>query len=284
VAVHLAGIPVDFTEIKAAAKACGAFIIEDCAQSLGAEYMGRKTGRLGDFAFFSLCRGKGATIYEGGVLVSNRNEYSSALDGRIKKLEKSNYLSEALKLFELFGYWLLYRPQFFWFVFALPRNFWRMQGRELKALSEDFDIDFSTHKVSNLRKKIGRISFSRLEEELGRQREKASCYISRLEGTPGIRMIKESRGIRGSYPYLTLLLEDPSRRSRLKSALDNSGRGLSIIYTQTVDRYDYLKDFIPRGDYSGGRSLAERHLTLSTNHFLKDSDRDRVLESIKSIR
>jgi dTDP-4-amino-4,6-dideoxygalactose transaminase len=62
VAVHLAGIPIDFAPIKKMARENKIFIIEDCAQSLGAMHQGKKTGSLGDFSFFSLCRGKGLTI------------------------------------------------------------------------------------------------------------------------------------------------------------------------------------------------------------------------------
>ena len=60
VAAHLGGIPVDLGRISKIAQENNFFIIEDCAQSLGAEYKGRKIGTYGDFAFFSLCRGKGA--------------------------------------------------------------------------------------------------------------------------------------------------------------------------------------------------------------------------------
>ncbi|MCK9572666.1 MAG: aminotransferase class V-fold PLP-dependent enzyme, partial [Candidatus Omnitrophica bacterium] len=78
--VHLAGLPIDLDPIMEIAKLNQAFVIEDCAQSLGAEYKNKKTGSIGDFAFFSLCRGKGLTIYEGGVITSKETNYSKYLD------------------------------------------------------------------------------------------------------------------------------------------------------------------------------------------------------------
>ena len=91
VAVHLAGIPVDFEPIKQIADSFRAFVIEDCAQSLGAEYKGEKTGSLGDFSFFSLCRGKGLTIYEGGVIVAKDNQYARLLDKQISTFVKNDF-------------------------------------------------------------------------------------------------------------------------------------------------------------------------------------------------
>ncbi len=54
VPVHLAGIPVDFEGIKQIAKDRRIFIIEDCAQALGAAYKDKKAGTVGDFSFFSV--------------------------------------------------------------------------------------------------------------------------------------------------------------------------------------------------------------------------------------
>jgi len=58
VAVHLGGIPVGLEAIKQAAQRCGAIVIEDCAQASGASYKGKRVGTLGDWSFFSLCRGR----------------------------------------------------------------------------------------------------------------------------------------------------------------------------------------------------------------------------------
>jgi dTDP-4-amino-4,6-dideoxygalactose transaminase len=104
VAVHLAGIPVDLESISTTAKKYGIFLVEDCAQALGAAYEGKKVGTFGDFSFFSLCRGKGLTIYEGGVVVASRAECISALKATVRTLEKKDIFSEFLKILELFGY------------------------------------------------------------------------------------------------------------------------------------------------------------------------------------
>ncbi|MFA7294705.1 MAG: aminotransferase class V-fold PLP-dependent enzyme, partial [Candidatus Omnitrophota bacterium] len=127
-AVHLGGIPLELQNLKEIAKKNGIFIIEDCAQSLGAEYQGKKTGSIGEFSFFSLCRGKGLTIYEGGLAITNKAEYAQLLKNTSKKIFRTDAFSESLKIAELLAYSIFYRPGLFWFAFRLPQIFWQMRN------------------------------------------------------------------------------------------------------------------------------------------------------------
>lgn len=69
--VHLAGWPCDMPEIMALARRRGLLVIEDCAQSHGAEIDGRPAGSFGDAAALSFCQDKiistggegGATLF-----------------------------------------------------------------------------------------------------------------------------------------------------------------------------------------------------------------------------
>lgn len=280
--VHLAGIPLDFAAIEERARKYGIFIVEDCAQSLGAEYQGKKVGTLGDFSFFSLCRGKGLTIYEGGVVVTKKEKFGVIIDNKLRQLIKNNFFSEAIKLLELFGYWIFYRPCLFWFVFRLPQIFWSLQGKEFKAQQEEFSVDFPMHTVSNFRKLIGHLSFSRLEEEIKKQQEKAAYYIEGLKRFEGMRVIENSLGDRGIYPYLTLVFDDLRKRNAVLDIFKNSGLGVSIIYALAITDYPYLKEIVPYRDCSQARALAKRVITLSTSTFLETGDLQRILKMIEN--
>ncbi len=69
--VHLHGLPADMDEIRAIANRHGLGVIEDAAQSHGAEYRGRRTGGLGDVAVFSLNATKNLCGGEGGLLTTD---------------------------------------------------------------------------------------------------------------------------------------------------------------------------------------------------------------------
>lgn len=281
--VHLAGLPLDIPPITELARSHGIFVIEDCAQSLGAESQGVKTGTLSDFSFFSLCRGKGLTIYEGGFIVCNRTEYADAVNQTINDLVRNDYLSESLKLFELFGYWLVYRPLFFWFAFGLPQAYWNLRKRPLRAVQEYYNVNFPTHRVSEPRKKVGAASLTRLKNSIEDQRKKAYFFIKELKNLKGLRVICEDANSKATYPYLVLLFDEPGKKQALKHAFKNLGLGVSEIYACSVCDYDYLKSFIKEENCENGRFVAQRTLTLSTNAYLKEKDFSRIFVIIKEI-
>lgn len=69
--VHIYGLPADMQPINEIAGRHGLKIIEDCAQSYGALYQGRKTGSLGDAAGFSMSPTKQLMTGEGGMMTTN---------------------------------------------------------------------------------------------------------------------------------------------------------------------------------------------------------------------
>lgn len=72
IAVHLAGWPCDMKPLLQLAEAHNLWVVEDCAQSLGATYRGRKAGDWSHAAAFSFCQDKIITTGgEGGMLVTN---------------------------------------------------------------------------------------------------------------------------------------------------------------------------------------------------------------------
>jgi len=77
--VHLYGYPADMDEVRDVASAHSVSVIEDAAESLGAEYKGRQTGTLSDAGCFSMYATKVATSGEGGAVSTNSNELADTL-------------------------------------------------------------------------------------------------------------------------------------------------------------------------------------------------------------
>ena len=74
VVAHIAGEPADIEPIIKLAKKYNLYVVEDCAQSHGAEYKGRKVGSFGDIAAFSTMFGKHHCTGGQGGVVYTRNE------------------------------------------------------------------------------------------------------------------------------------------------------------------------------------------------------------------
>lgn len=91
--VHLYGQPIDIQEILGIANKHGIKVVEDCAQSHGATFLGKKTGSFGIVNAFSFYPGKNLGAYgEAGAVLTNDEKISSTIKklrdhGAIKKYE-----------------------------------------------------------------------------------------------------------------------------------------------------------------------------------------------------
>ena len=75
VPVHLFGHPVDMDPLIEQAKIDNLFVIEDCAQAIGARYKGKRVGSFGEYGCFSFYPTKNLGAYgDGGMVVSNDTE------------------------------------------------------------------------------------------------------------------------------------------------------------------------------------------------------------------
>lgn len=81
--VHLYGQPAEMNKIMELAKKYKLKVVEDCAQALGAEYLGKRVGGIGDIGCISFFPTKNLGAYgDGGMIVTNDEEVYQ----KIKKL------------------------------------------------------------------------------------------------------------------------------------------------------------------------------------------------------
>jgi 8-amino-3,8-dideoxy-alpha-D-manno-octulosonate transaminase len=69
--IHFQGVPAELDTLAAEARAAGIALIEDCAQSPGAIYKGRRVGTWGTIGTFSFQNQKTITSGEGGAVVTD---------------------------------------------------------------------------------------------------------------------------------------------------------------------------------------------------------------------
>jgi len=75
--VHLYGQMFKMDEIMDIAREYNLKVVEDCAQSIGSEYKGKKSGSYGDLGIFSFFPTKNLSTYgDGGMIVTSSQEYA----------------------------------------------------------------------------------------------------------------------------------------------------------------------------------------------------------------
>ena len=95
--VHLFGHPANMDEINEIAKKHNLKVIEDCAQSFGSEYKGKKTGSLGNVGAFSFFPTKNLGAYgDGGLITTNCDERADLIKVLRVHGGKDKYKNEML--------------------------------------------------------------------------------------------------------------------------------------------------------------------------------------------
>jgi perosamine synthetase len=74
--VHFAGLPCDLDAIHAMASRNGLHVVEDAAHALPASYRGKRIGTCSALTAFSFYATKNITTGEGGMLVTDREDYA----------------------------------------------------------------------------------------------------------------------------------------------------------------------------------------------------------------
>jgi len=73
--VHIYGQPADMNPILEIAKKYDLFVIEDCAQAIGASYKSKKAGSFGDIGCFSFFPTKNLGAFGDGGMVTTNSDY-----------------------------------------------------------------------------------------------------------------------------------------------------------------------------------------------------------------
>ncbi len=95
--VHLYGRPANIDALKKLADAHGLWIIEDCAQSHGAKWKGKRVGSLTEHAAFSFYPSKNLTVYgDGGAIATSSDEIAAQVRMLRNHGRKDKYLHETV--------------------------------------------------------------------------------------------------------------------------------------------------------------------------------------------
>ncbi|HET7263542.1 MAG TPA: DegT/DnrJ/EryC1/StrS aminotransferase family protein [bacterium] len=94
VPVDYAGNPVEMDEVNHLARRHGLYVVHDAAQSIGAEYRGRRIGSVADVSCFSFHGTKNLAVGEGGAIATDHDDLAARiLIAREKGTDKHRFLS-----------------------------------------------------------------------------------------------------------------------------------------------------------------------------------------------
>ncbi len=265
--VHYQGVAADMEPIVREAHRRGIFVLEDCAQSLGARYRGRKIGAWGDVATYSLQYNKVATSGEGGLVVTR--------DQRIYE--------RAVRLSDLGNY----RPYHATVVPPQERAFAGGQYR-----------------MSELTGAMALAQLRKVEKIRERCRALHGRIVPRFAGLKGLslRQVPDPEGQMGFEIYM--LFDDPSKVAAFREKLD--ARNVYCgARTGTYPQYnrDYVKSGLAHHpeaspfkelkpwpapgyraeDFPRTEAITSRYVALPLGVLYTDEDADYIADSVIAV-
>jgi CDP-6-deoxy-D-xylo-4-hexulose-3-dehydrase len=255
--VHPLGNPCDMKEIMEIAKEYNLFVIEDCCETLGAEYKGKKVGTFGDISTFSFFFSHHISTIEGGMVITNNEEYAELAKilrahGWIRDLKNKDEIAKRYKdiderfLFINIGYNL--RPT-------------EIQGA------------FGIHQIKKLDKFI----------EV--RRENARYWTRKLKKYGDYLILpKERRGTKHvwfGYP-ITVRPNAPFTRNELMQYLEQRGIETRPVIAGNIAEQPVMKLFKHRivGDLKNSRNIMRRSFFFGNHHGIGKAERKYVVDCI----
>lgn len=276
VPTHLGGRVADLGVVGDIAQRCGAFVIEDAAQALGASWRGRPVGTHGDAGFYSLAVGKGLTLYEGGVLLARDTGMRQRLRAISDQIAPYRWGQELWRLLQLIGYAAFYRPLGLLLAYGFPRRRALRQGKFIEAVGDDFSPPVPVHRVGTWRRAIGANAVTRLPDFIESLAAQAAVRKPRLGAIPGVRVLDDPEHGRGTWPYFMVLMPTARACDAALKQLWPASVGVSRMFVHALPDYPYLAQYLGQSDVPNARDFAARMLTISNSLWLREAEFEQI--------
>lgn len=236
--VHIAGWPCDMPAIMALAERHGLMVIEDCAQSQGAEIDGRPAGSFGHAAALSFCQDKIiSTGGEGGATLF-KDEAAYEWAWSFKDHGKNRRKVEAPPS----------GPGFRWLHDSVGTN-WRLTGPQAA---------------------IGLRQLAKLDEWNAVRTRNAGIWAEALAEVPGLRVPMPDQRFRHAYYRFNFYLR-PGAEDARQEILERAGEAGLRLFTGSCSEV-YLEEAfrdLPRPDLPNARAMTRSSLAVEIHPTLR---------------
>jgi len=225
--MHYAGFPCDMTAITKIARRHKLKVIEDACHGPLSEYHGKKLGTIGDIGCFSFFSNKNISTGEGGMMVTNNDEYA----GRARLLRSHGMTT---------------------------MSYDRARGHSTSY--DVIDLGYN-YRMDDVRAAIGLAQLKKLEKDLRKRQDVRRFYLEELAGTTTISIpFSHNREFVSNYIFpIVLKKANQAKRENIRQSLHAAGIQTSVHYP-SVHKFTIFKrckDKLPKTEY-----ISQNEITL----------------------
>lgn len=206
-AVHMCGSMADLDALKHISDTHNLFLIEDACQAIGGTYKGKALGTIGDLGCFSFDFVKTVTCGEGGVMITNNEQFYTHSDQFSDHGHDHQGSDRGAETHPVLGY-----------------NF----------------------RISELNAAVGVAQFKRLDEFLAIQKNHYTIIRTELSKLKGVTFRTVPEGGEESYAFLNFFLDDLETARKVSTAFKANGIDVCFHYFDNnwhyIRKWDHLKE------------------------------------------
>jgi len=247
--VDYAGNPVDMDPLLRLARRHGLYVVHDAAQSIGAEYRGRKVGSLCDVSCLSFHGTKNLAVGEGGAICTDDDALAERIIvAREKGTDKHRFLSDPT----MKGYY-------------------------------EYVARGNSYVQSNLLGALGRSQLRKLDAMNARRREIAAYYLRGLSVVDGVRMPAITEGAVTNW-HLFYVLVEPELKEAVIDGLRTEGIGANIHYHPLhINRYYRETCTFNAAEFSNAMLFFNSLVRLPMYPGMTDADACDVTQAVRRV-
>ena len=248
--IHIGGNPCDMRPIQELAEDHGLYLIEDCAQSLGAEYQRKKVGCFGDFSCFSLSK----SLYgiSGGMIVSDDKTVISKCAYYQSKFNNASISYELYRFFRNFleAYRNNVIVNLFYNGLMLSR---KINPKVRSMLNREEDcllLQETMHYPSKIESAMSFSQFRNINKLSTHKIENALLLSSKLERIPEIKIQQRTNGSKHVYTKYMISIRIPCKSKKIILELNKSGieaqhltQKYGSFYQERFDRHPLFSKY-----------------------------------------
>jgi perosamine synthetase len=250
IVVHVAGHPCDMKPIIEWANAHQIIVIEDCAHAIEATYENQPVGTFGLGGAFSFYANKNITTAEGGMIISNHQNYEKIW----RALRNHGFDLEPLKRQENNGF-------------------------------KPYDIITPGYKfnMNDITAAIGRVQLSKISIFLKKRKLLVNKYLEFFEKFPYLKPILPLKNSESAWHLMIVKNESPLNRNQILNQLIQHGIQPSIHFKPIYEFSYYKKMGFLSHHYPNCEKMKEKIFSLPLYPDLKENELDYIFETLNQI-
>ena len=282
---HLFGTPCDMDPIVKIAKKHGVKVIEDCAQSTGARYKGKRVGSLGDAAYYTFGLTKNITTLSGAMITTDDDRVAAEIRAVIdagEPVAKEKARKEAVTGLGMF---VATHPLVYWATLhpaivvgnKLGQDPIHERFGEAEVVYDKLPSGFKKTRSLAVNAAVGLHQLSRIDELNGARVRNGRMLDERLAHVPGLLVPTYPEG---AEPIYMSFVVHHARRDDLARLLRARGVDTTVGYMNDMSDHELFPQFKNPQPNSARATAEPLHIPVHPN--LRDRDMEHISESVRA--